>query len=96
MLRIEERLEVVALSATEWRVCDSRLHENDARRLRGYLQAQGERVELMRMQPVPGLCDWFSCLEDALAAIEEELPTEAGGRGGRGGGRAVGHGGGRG
>jgi hypothetical protein len=81
MLRIEERPEVVALSATEWRVCDARLHENDARRLRGYLQAQGERVELMRMQPVPGLCDWFGCLEDALAAIEEELPVEAGGRG---------------
>ena len=80
MLRIDERLEVIALTETEWRVCDARLHANDARRLLGYLQMQGDRVELMRMQPVPGLCDWFGCLADALAAIEEELPVEAGGR----------------
>jgi hypothetical protein len=81
MLQIDDRLEVIALTETEWRVCDARLHENDARRLRGYLQKQGERVELMRMQPVPGLCDWFGCLDDALAAMEDELPRVAGERG---------------
>lgn len=84
MQQADERLEVIALTETEWRVCDARLHENDARRLLGYLQVQGERVELMRMQPVPGLCDWFGCLADALAAIEDELPHDGRSRDRRG------------
>jgi hypothetical protein len=76
MSHIDERLEVVALTDTEWRVCDARIHASDARRLLAYLQQRGDRIELMRMRPVPGLCDWFGCLADALAAIEDELPPD--------------------
>ncbi|RIJ47495.1 hypothetical protein DZG00_13330 [Clavibacter lycopersici] len=76
MARTDARLEVVALSPTEWRVCDARIGAADATRIIAYAQRRGGRVELMRMRPVPGLCDWFGSLDDALAAVAAELPRE--------------------
>ncbi|KDP92165.1 MULTISPECIES: hypothetical protein [Clavibacter] len=70
------RLEVVTLSSTDWRVCDARIPESDASRLLAYVQQHDHRVELMRMRPVPGLCDWFASVEDALATIAAELPRD--------------------
>ncbi|OUE23493.1 hypothetical protein [Clavibacter michiganensis] len=76
MQHIDGRLEVVALSSTEWRVCDARIPESDASRLLAYVQQHDHRVELMRMRPVPGLCDWFGSLDDALATVAAELPRD--------------------
>ncbi|WP_317232476.1 hypothetical protein [Clavibacter capsici] len=76
MHHADGRLEVVALSGTEWRVCDARIPQSDASRLLAYVQQHGDRVELMRMRPVPGLCDWFGSVDDALATVSEEMAEQ--------------------
>jgi hypothetical protein len=41
------RIQVDALSASEWRVCDSRLPSNDARSLVGFIEEHGGVYEVM-------------------------------------------------
>ncbi len=67
----DSSLEVIALSDHEWRVCDGRIDASDATRLLAYVEKQGDRVELMRMTPTPGVCDYFDSLDSALAALSD-------------------------
>jgi hypothetical protein len=63
-LRDWERIVVERLSVTQWRVCDMRWFDHDARGLRGYIEKKGDIFEAMQLGR--GF-EWFSfpSLEEA-------------------------------
>jgi hypothetical protein len=67
-------LEILAISDHEWRVCDGRIQQSDARRMLGYIARTTDAYELVRlrhrarsMPPVES----FTSLKDALDALVE-------------------------
>ncbi len=63
------RLEVVALSDHEWRVCDRLLDKGDPRRVLGYIELSGERYEVLALRPAPTPCGRFCSWNAALSTI---------------------------
>jgi hypothetical protein len=63
------RLEVVALSDHEWRVCDRLLHRADPRRVLGYIERRDEGYEVLALLPAPTPCGRFSDWNAALSAV---------------------------
>ena len=53
---------VLAISATQWRVSDPTLSQNDARSLLGFIERKGTQFEVMKLSR--GF-EWFTC--DSLA-----------------------------
>jgi hypothetical protein len=65
-------LEILALSDHEWRVCDGRFGQSDARRMLGYISKTREAYELVRLQwkqPRKAQVESFTTLKDALDAL---------------------------
>lgn len=73
------RLEVVALSDHEWRVCDRLLDRSDPRRVLGYIERRDERYEVLVLLPAPTPCGGFSDWNAALNVVATLAIT--GGRG---------------
>ncbi|MFC0678142.1 hypothetical protein ACFFGH_09850 [Lysobacter korlensis] len=63
------RLEVVALSDHEWRVCDRVLDKADPRRVLGYIERSGEGFEVLALLPAPTPCGRFAGWNAALSVI---------------------------
>ena len=63
-------LEVVALTGHEWRVCDGRINEGDARRILGYIEQRGGQYEVLALSPSPSVCGCFGSWHECLAALE--------------------------
>lgn len=63
-------LEILAISDHEWRVCDGRFDQSDARRMLAYIGRTADVYELMRLQSAPRW-EEFATLEDALDALVE-------------------------
>jgi hypothetical protein len=66
--RIE--LEVVALTRCEWRVCDGRIAEGDARRILGYIEKRDGGYEVLALKPAPSVCGRYGSWEESLVALE--------------------------
>jgi hypothetical protein len=49
--RIDTFLDVQALSASQWRVCDTRWSERDARSLLGFIEKRAERFDVIQVRP---------------------------------------------
>ncbi len=65
----QRELEVVALTDHEWRVCDGRVDEGDARRILGYIAEECGQYEVLALKPAPVVCGTFGCLEQSLEAL---------------------------
>ncbi|WP_162925014.1 hypothetical protein [Mycetocola zhujimingii] len=63
-------LEILAISDHEWRVCDGRFRQSDARRMLGYIGRTANVYELVRLQQGPGW-ERFDTLQAALDALVE-------------------------
>jgi hypothetical protein len=61
-------LEILAISDHEWRVCDGRFQQSDARRMLGYIDRTADAYELIRLSPGPRLQN-FNSLKEALDAL---------------------------
>ena len=77
-------LEVVALTDHEWRVCDARIDECDARRILGYIAKVSGRYEALALGPAPLSCGVFDRLDQSIDALIDatrgpggRLPTVA-------------------
>ena len=70
------RLEVVALSDHEWRVCDRLLDKTDPRRVLGYIEQSGEGFEVLALLPAPTPCGRFATLNAALSVISARALEE--------------------
>ncbi|MCP2031317.1 hypothetical protein L1277_001408 [Okibacterium sp. HSC-33S16] len=67
-------LEILAISDHEWRVCDGRFQQSDARRMLGYIDRTADVYELVRLRhraPSMPPVERFTCLKDALDALVE-------------------------
>jgi hypothetical protein len=79
------RLEVVALSDHEWRVCDRLLDKADPRRVLAYIERRDEGYDVLALLPAPTPCgrflDWSAALNAvaALALDRRRAPGYAGG-----------------
>ena len=73
------RLEVVALSDHEWRVCDRLLDQADPRRVLGYIELRDDRYEVLVLLPAPTPCGRLASMSAALAAVAA-LALTGGGR----------------
>ncbi len=72
------RLEVVALSDHEWRVCDRLLDKADPRRVLAYIERSGEDgFEVLALLPAPTPCGRFSSWSTALTVIGELVLKDA-------------------
>lgn len=65
----DPRLEVVALSDHEWRVCDRLLDQADPRRVLGYIELRDAVYEVLVLLPAPTPCGRFGSLSAALSAV---------------------------
>ena len=63
------RLEVVALSDHEWRVCDRLLDKADPRRVLGYIEGRDEGYEVLALLPAPTPCGRFLDFNSALSTV---------------------------
>ena len=68
--REREDIEVVALSRCEWRICDGRIEEGDARRILGYIERREDRYEVLALNPAPSVCGCFGSWQESLDALE--------------------------
>ncbi|WP_210505881.1 hypothetical protein [Naasia sp. SYSU D00057] len=64
-------LEIVALSRCEWRICDGRIDEGDARRILGYIERRDDGYEVLALNPAPSVCGCFGSWQESLAALEQ-------------------------
>jgi len=73
-----EDLDVRLISPTEWRVSDSRLSDDDARSVLGFVEKSDERFNAMRMTHGHGVT-WstFCTMEDALASFTQAVTAVA-------------------
>lgn len=69
MRRRAMELEVVALTDHEWRVCDARIDECDARRILGYIARVCGRYEALALDPAPRPCGAFDRLDQSIDAL---------------------------
>ncbi len=69
MRRRTMELEVVALTDHEWRVCDGRIDECDARRILGYIAKVSGRYEALALKPTPRPCGVFDRLDQSIDAL---------------------------
>ena len=82
------RLEVVALSDHEWRVCDRLLDKADPRRVLGYIERRDEGYEVLALLPAPIPCGRFSDWNAALSAVAAIALADGGRASGYAGGAA--------
>ncbi len=68
-------LEILAISDHEWRVCDGRFGQSDARRMLGFIGKTRDVYELVHLQGEPHL-ESFESLKDALDALVEPSGDE--------------------
>ena len=66
---IDDVVDLVPLSSTAWRVCDSRYVDGGSRHILGYLHSTGGEFEMLWMRPRPGVCYRYATFDDALHAI---------------------------
>ena len=63
-------LEVVALSRSEWRVCDGRIDEGDARRILGYIERRENGYEVLALNPAHRVCGSYGSWHESLTALK--------------------------
>lgn len=72
--RTWDDIEVAALSAHEWRVCDSRIDGNDAFSLVGFIEKNRDLYEMMEFGD-PVECLFFTSLELAVSHFVTAPPA---------------------
>lgn len=70
-----DRVDLVPLSDTTWRVCDCDCEDGDTRKILGYLQLVDGEFEMMWMRPRPGVSQRYPSMETATDAIRRRLQT---------------------
>lgn len=65
-------VEVVPLTPTTWRVCDSRDAEGDPR-IVGYITTTQDGFEMLWMRPRPGVTYRYATFDDAVRATSTRL-----------------------
>lgn len=69
------RVDLVPLSETTWRVCDCNCEDGDTRKILGYLQLIDGEFEMMWMRPRPGVSQRYPSMEVATDAIGRRMRT---------------------
>ena len=70
---VQTPLDVVPLSETTWRVCDSRCDDGDSRHIVGYIHEIAGGFEMMWMRPRPGVTYRYDTFEDAVRETSRRL-----------------------
>ncbi|MCK8609952.1 hypothetical protein [Agromyces sp. C10] len=65
-------VEVVPLTPTTWRVCDSR-RDGDTKRIVGYITTAQDGFEMLWMRPRPGVMYRYDTFDDAVDATATRL-----------------------
>src|ERR1700712_2787212 len=78
--QIDERISVVALSESEWKLCDSTAPSSDAASLLAFVEKDADGYCLLDLTHLPGTWSTFDCLAAAIAFIStrtsnQELPA---------------------
>lgn len=68
-----EIVEVVPLTPTTWRVCDSRDAERKESRIVGYITTAQDGFEMLWMRPRPGVTYRYPTFDDAVRATSMRL-----------------------
>ncbi|MGR0220934.1 hypothetical protein [Agromyces sp. ZXT2-6] len=66
-------VEVVPLTPTTWRVCDSRNDGGKDPRIVGYITTAPDGFEMLWMRPRPGVTYRYDTFDDAVHATETRL-----------------------
>ncbi|MBM7505505.1 hypothetical protein ACFPER_00210 [Agromyces aurantiacus] len=66
-------IDVVPLSETTWRVCDTRCDEGDSRHIVGYIHSIAGGYEVMWMRPRPGVTYRYATFEDAVRETSRRM-----------------------
>ena len=72
-------LEVIAVGAEAWRVCDGRVDPADATRILGFVERRHDHFELLRIGGASAACERFDCLDAALDDLSRRLSGVASG-----------------
>ena len=66
-------IDVMPLSATTWRVCDSRCDDGDSRHIVGYIHELADGFEMLWMRPRPGVTYRYDTFEDAVRETSRRM-----------------------
>lgn len=66
-------VEVVPLTSTTWRVCDSRGDDGGSRHIVGYITTDHGGYEMLWMRPRPGVMYRYDSFDDAVHATATRL-----------------------
>lgn len=66
-------VEVVPLTPTTWRVCDSRPDDGKDPRIVGYITTAQDGYEMLWMRPRPGVTYRYATFDDAVHATATRL-----------------------
>lgn len=66
-------VEVVPLTPTTWRVCDSRAADEEDPRIVGYITTAQDGYEMLWMRPRPGVTYRYDTFDDAVQATATRL-----------------------
>lgn len=70
---VDTLVDVVPLSETTWRVCDTRCDDDDSRHIVGYIRSIADGFEMMWMRPRPGVTYRYDSFDDAVRATARRL-----------------------
>ena len=70
---VDTLIDVVPLSGTTWRVCDTRRDDGDSRRIVGYIHSVADGFEMLWMRPRPGVTYRYGSFDEAVQATERRL-----------------------
>ncbi|MEI5584459.1 MULTISPECIES: hypothetical protein [unclassified Agromyces] len=66
-------VEVIPLTPTTWRVCDSRAEDGESSRIVGYITTAQDGFEMLWMRPRPGVTYRYDSFADAVDATATRL-----------------------
>jgi hypothetical protein len=66
-------IDVVPLSETTWRVCDTRCDDGDSRHILGYIHSIAGGFEMMWMRPRPGVTYRYDSFDSAVRETARRL-----------------------
>jgi hypothetical protein len=66
-------VEVIPLTPTTWRVCDSRSDDGERGRIVGYITTAQDGFEMLWMRPRPGVTYRYDSFDDAVNATATRL-----------------------
>jgi hypothetical protein len=68
-----DRIEVVPLTPTTWRVCDPNFDEGTPGRIVGYITTEQDGFEMLWMRPRPGVMYRYDTFDGAVEATETRM-----------------------